>query len=34
MLAMQPNVRIYGVEKRDDIPAIVLGSVRAYLYIG
>jgi hypothetical protein len=32
MMAMQENVHIYGVENLDDIPGIVLGSVRAYLY--
>ena len=31
-MAMQQNVRIYGVENRQDIPGIVLGSVREYLY--
>jgi hypothetical protein len=31
-MAMQKNVRIYGVENRQDIPRIVLGSVREYIY--
>ena len=31
-MAMQQNVRIYGVENLQDIPRIVLGSVRGYLY--
>lgn len=32
MTAMRQNVNIYGVQHPDDIPGIVLGSVRAYLY--
>jgi hypothetical protein len=31
-MALQPNVHIYGVENLQDIPGIVLGSVREYLY--
>ena len=31
-MAMHQNVQIYGVENRQDIPGIVLGSIRGYLY--
>jgi hypothetical protein len=31
-VALQPNVQIHGVEKLQDIPGIVLGRVRAFLY--
>ena len=33
-MAVRKNVDIYGVEKKEDIPRIVLGKVRDYLYRG
>ena len=33
-LALHPNVQIYGVENLQDIPGIVLGKIRDYLYAG
>ena len=31
-MALHQNVQIYGVENLQDIPAIVLGKIREYLY--
>jgi hypothetical protein len=33
-LALHPNVQIYGVESLQDIPGIVLGKIKEYLYAG
>jgi hypothetical protein len=33
-MSLHPNVQIYGVENLGDIPGIVLGKIREYLYAG
>jgi hypothetical protein len=31
-MALRKNIEIYAVEKKEDIPRIVLGKVKDYLY--